>query len=381
METSRETDLVARLGGDEFLVLLADLQLIASAGNGSDSSENAQSAVETVAMRIHDALSEPFVVSDAELSISTSIGISIFPLDAEDSRTLLKNADAAMYQSKNGGPGRYILFGAGTWGTHSKLALVTRLRKAVDEQQWVLHYQPVVDLVTGEILGVEALLRWRDPDDGLVPPRDFVHLAEELGLIESIGEWLYTEVFRQVTEWRRDGVKVGISFNLSVRQLWHPEFSERLLARVAAADVDPAALLIEITESAAMTDPGRTNAILTTLQARGLRFAIDDFGTGFSSLARLRELPVDVLKIDSSFVRDAPGDRDAANLLRAAIQLALGLGKSPLAEGIESDEQRRFLVEAGCHIGQGYFFGEPVEADEVPALVRRGFRTHLGASA
>lgn len=381
VETSRETDLIARLGGDEFLVLLADLQLMATAGNGSDNSENAHAAAEAVATRIHDAFRKPFVVADAELFISTSIGISIFPLDAEDARTLLKNADAAMYQSKDAGPGRYVLFGAGAWGAEGRLALVTRLRQAVEHRQWVLHYQPVVELVTGEVLAVEALLRWKDPDDGLVPPRDFVHLAEELGLIESIGEWLYTEVFRQVTEWRREGVKVGISFNLSTRQLWHPEFSERLLDRIMAAGVDPSSLLIEITESAAMTDPDRTQDILAGLRAKGLRFAIDDFGTGFSSLSRLKDLPAEVLKIDSSFVHGVVNDPGAATLVRAAIQLAHNMGKIPLAEGIETDEQRRFVVDAGCRIGQGYFFGEPVGSEEIPALIRRGFRTHIEAPA
>ena len=371
--SSRETDLVARLGGDEFLVLLGDLELGATSNAGSDPLENAQTAAETVATRIHEALKKPFVVADAELYISTSIGISIFPLDAEDARTLLKNADAAMYQSKNAGPGHYVLFGASTSGTESKLALVTRLRKAVEEEQWVLHYQPMVELVTGEVVGVEALLRWKEPSGGLVPPGDFIPLAEELGLMEPIGEWLYSQIFRQAKEWRRGGASVGISFNLSPRQLWHPEFSERLLGRIAATGVDPTMLLIEMTESAAMTDPDRTQHILTSLRAKGLRFAIDDFGRGFSSLSRLRDLPVDVLKIDSSFVGDVPDDQNAATLVKAIVQLARSLGKTPLAEGIETEAQLQFLVEEGCRIGQGFFFGEPVASQEVPRLVRQGF--------
>jgi diguanylate cyclase (GGDEF)-like protein/PAS domain S-box-containing protein len=375
-EASRETDLVARLGGDEFLVLLADLPPVS--GNGAESADNAQVAAETVAARIHEALEKPFVVADAELYISTSIGISIFPLDAEDSRTLLKNADAAMYQSKKGGPAGYVQFGTGPSGTEPKLALVTRLRKAVEEQQWTLHYQPVVDLIDGVVVGVEALLRWKDSNGGLVSPRDFIAMAEEMGLIEAIGEWLYTEIIRQAVEWSHGGIDVGISFNLSPRQLWHPEFSERLLQRISGSGVHPSRLLIEITESAAMTDPDRTLQILTSLRASGFRFAIDDFGTGFSSLSRLRDLPADVLKIDASFVHDVPNDQNAATLVRAIIQLARSLGKTPVAEGIESESQRRFLVEEGCRVGQGFFFGRPVTAHEIPALVRKGYGGILG---
>jgi diguanylate cyclase (GGDEF)-like protein/PAS domain S-box-containing protein len=374
-EASRETDLVARLGGDEFLLLLTDLPSMS--GGGAEAGENAQMAAEQLAARIHEALRRPFIVADAELYISTSIGISVFPLDAEDSRTLLKNADAAMYQSKKAGPAGYVFFGSGTPGAETKLALVTRLRKAVEDRHWVLHYQPVVDLIDGDVVGVEALLRWNDPGRGLVLPGDFIPLAEEMGLIEPIGEWLYTEIFRQAAEWSHQGIEIGISFNLSPRQLWHPDFSDRLLGWVKRSGVDPSRLLIEITESAAMTDPDRTLQILTSLRASGFRFAIDDFGTGFSSLSRLRDLPADVLKIDASFVHDVPEDESAATLVRAIVQLARSLGKTPVAEGIETESQFRFLVEEGCRVGQGYFFGRPVAARDIPDLVSRGFGARL----
>jgi diguanylate cyclase (GGDEF)-like protein/PAS domain S-box-containing protein len=375
-EASRETDLVARLGGDEFLVLLTDLPPVAKEG-GPPTADNARLAAETVAARIHQALRQPFVVAGAELYVSTSIGISIFPLDAEDSRTLLKNADAAMYLSKKGGPAGFVLFGSGLSGTETKLALVTRLRKAVEERQWALHYQPIVDLIEGDVVGVEALLRWKDPERGLVGAGEFIALAEEMGLIESIGEWLYSEIVSQAVEWSSRGIEVGISFNLSPRQLWHPEFSERLLARIRGSGVDPSRFLIEITETAAMFDPDRTLHILTSLRASGFRFAIDDFGTGFSSLSRLRDLPADVLKIDTSLVHDVPHDKSAAKLVRGIVQLARSLGKTPVAEGIETDAQRRFLVGEGCPVGQGYFFGPPVAPQEIPKLVRKGFERLL----
>ncbi|HEV8421212.1 MAG TPA: EAL domain-containing protein [Actinomycetota bacterium] len=374
-EASRETDLVARLGGDEFLVLLTDLPQIPTGSH--EGAENAQLAAETVAARIHEALRQPFVVANAELFVSTSIGISIFPLDAEDSRTLLKNADAAMYQSKKRGPAGSGLFGGAIPGTSTTLGLAARLRKAIDESQWVLLYQPVVDLVSGDVIEVEALLRWKDPKRGLVLPGEFIHLAEEMGYMEAIGEWLYTEIFRQSVEWAHHGIDLRVSFNLSPRQLWHPEFPRRLLERIAASGVNPSRLVIELTESAAMTDPDRTHQILTRLTASGLRFAIDDFGTGTFSISRLRRMPVDVVKIDAAFVRDTPSDDDASSLVRAIIHLARTLGKSPLAEGIETEPQRRFLVEEGCRMGQGHLFSPPIEPKQIPALVRKGFARRL----
>ncbi|HEY3211005.1 MAG TPA: EAL domain-containing protein [Actinomycetota bacterium] len=376
-EASRETDLVARLGGDEFLVLLADLHPTTESRGVPHAAEMAQVAAEAVAGRIHEAMKAPFVVADAEIHVSTSIGISIFPLDATDSRTLLKNADAAMYQSKKLGPAGYVVFGGGTSGTSNRLALAARLKRAVDEKRWILHYQPIVDLITGDVIEVEALLRWKDPRAGLVPAGEFIHLAEEMGLMEAISEWLYTEIFRRAVEWTHEGIDVGVSFNLSPRQLWHPEFSERLLDRIVASGVNPSRLIIEIAESAAMTDPDRTQQILARLTASGLRFAIDDFGTGTVSISRLGRMPVDLVKIDATLVRRIPSDQDALALVRAIVQLARSLGKTPVAEGIESAAQLQFLVGEGCRVGQGYFFSRPVGPREIPKLVRRGFGRRL----
>jgi diguanylate cyclase (GGDEF)-like protein/PAS domain S-box-containing protein len=364
---TRETDVVARLGGDEFLLLLSDLRR-SPEGEIAAHNDMAILLAESVAARINESLKEPFVLSHTEFFVSASVGVSLFPIDAEDGRGLLKNADAAMYQSKKTGPGGHALFPTTVDDPTSALSLATRLRKAVQNEDWVLYYQPIIDLVRGEMIGVEGLLRWRDPQYGIIAPGEFLPLAEEMGLMERIGDWVMKDLFRQASEWRAQGLQLNVSFNLSPRQLWHPELIENLLARLNGAGVDPGALVIEITEAAAMADIDRTQQVLSNLRNGGLRFAIDDFGTGYSSLSRLRELPVDILKIDRSFVRDVPANQDAITVVQAIIQLALSLGMAPLAEGIETEEQWRFLVDHGCRLGQGFYFRRPVPADQIPSL-------------
>jgi EAL domain-containing protein (putative c-di-GMP-specific phosphodiesterase class I) len=298
--------------------------------------------------------------------------VSILPLDAEDGKGLLKNADAAMYQSKKSGPGGYALFPARAGDPASALSLATRLRKAVENEDWVLHYQPIIDLLRGEVVGVEGLLRWRDAEQGIIPPGEFLPLAEEMGFMERIGDWVMKDLFRQAKLWRSQGLQIYVSFNLSPRQLWHPELMDNLLRRMNVSGVNPGDLVIEITESAAMADVDRTQQVLWNLRNGGLRFAIDDFGTGYSSLSRLRDLPVDILKIDRSFVRDVPDDDDAQTVVQAIIQLALSLGMAPLAEGIETEDQWRFLVDHGCRLGQGFYFTRPVPAEEIEGLCGEG---------
>jgi diguanylate cyclase (GGDEF)-like protein/PAS domain S-box-containing protein len=363
---TRETDVVARLGGDEFLLLLSDLLRTPEGQIGTN--DAAILAAQSVAVRINDSLKEPFVLSHTEFYVSASVGVSLFPMDAEDGRSLLRNADAAMYQSRKAGPGGYAVFPSTADDPTSALSLATRLRKAVQNEDWVLYYQPIIDLVRGEMIGVEGLLRWRDPHYGIIAPGEFLPLAEEMGLMEQIGDWVMKDLFRQASEWRGQGLQLNVSFNLSPRQLWHPELIENLLARLNGSGVDPGALVIEITESAAMADIDRTQRVLSNLRNGGLRFAIDDFGTGYSSLSRLRDLPVDILKIDRSFVRDVPADQDAVTVVQAIIQLALSLGMAPLAEGIETQEQWQFLVDHGCRLGQGFYFRRPVPADQIPSL-------------
>jgi diguanylate cyclase (GGDEF)-like protein/PAS domain S-box-containing protein len=365
-EATRETDLVARPGGDEFLLLLSDLERGGKPGAGDP-----VLAAETVASRVREALNEPFDLDGTEVYVTASIGIALFPNHAADANELLRISDAAMYQSKRAAPGGYAVYSDKTDDSLGRLSLSTRLRKAVEHENWELHYQPIVDLGDGAMVGVEALIRWKDPSGGLVPPGEFIPLAEEMGLIEAIGDWVVEELARQDAAWRAEGLDVEMSFNLSPRQLWRPDIATRILSRLAASDVDPTKTTVEVTESTAMTDPDRTLRILWDLHSRGLRLAIDDFGTGYSSLSRLKHMPVDILKIDRSFVRDVHADEQAGSMVKAIIQLADGLGMTPLAEGIETEREWRFLLESGCRLGQGFFFCKPMPAAEILARHRR----------
>jgi diguanylate cyclase (GGDEF)-like protein/PAS domain S-box-containing protein len=369
-EATRDTDLVARQGGDEFLLLLADLDRGTAPGIPNPT-DGATMVAESVAARVQEMLRAPFNVGGTEVYVSASIGIALFPNHASDAAVLLRAADTAMYRSKRTGPGGYTIYTDGEQDLLGKLSMSTRLRKAVEQQNWKLHYQPIVDLFEGSMVGVEALIRWNDPNGGLVPPGDFIPLAEEMGLIEAIGDWVVDELARQGAAWRADGLELELSFNLSPRQLWRPEVGDRIMERIDAARLDPRRILVEITETAAMTDPDRTLRILRDLRARGLRVALDDFGTGYSSLSRLRDLPVDVLKVDRTFVREVSTHPANGSMVQAIVQLARALGMTPLAEGIETQADWQFLVERGCGLGQGYFFGRPVPGQEILARHQR----------
>jgi diguanylate cyclase (GGDEF)-like protein/PAS domain S-box-containing protein len=366
---TRETDLVARQGGDEFLLLLADLERGSGPVPGTDTGVLVAASVAT---RVHAALQEPFELGGVEFYASASIGISLYPEDAPDAATLLKNADHAMYQSKKTEPGGYVVYASGSDAAIERLALTTRLRRAVEQRSWVLHWQPVVDLADGSVTGLEALIRWKDPNGGLVPPGEFIPVAEELGLIEAIGDWVLEELAAQRTRWAGEGIDVRVGFNLSPRQLWSPHLAAKIVDKLSTAGVDPRAVVVEITESTAMADPDRTQQVLSQLHAWGLSLAIDDFGTGYSSLARLKHLPVDILKIDRSFIHGVDRDPDSGGMVDAMVRLAHGLGMTALAEGIETPGEFRFLREIGCERGQGFLFSRPVPADEIPPLLSRG---------
>ena len=367
---TRETDLVARQGGDEFLILLSDLSDIDELGRLGPDERTGRPVAEAVATRIQDALREAFDLGGARFFATASIGISLFPDDAQDAHQLLRNADAAMYQSKNAGPGGWVMFHEGRDDPRSRLSFTTRLRHAVEERHWLLHYQPIVGLEDGAVRGVEALIRWNEPAGGIVPPGEFIPLAEELGLIEAIGDWVVEEIARQDVLWRERGIELEVSFNLSPRQLFAPNLTQGILSRFEAAALAPSRVTIEVTESTAMTDPERTHHVLSELHAWGFKIAIDDFGTGYSSLSRLNHLPVDILKIDRSFVAHVDTDTDNANMVRAMIDLAGNLGMTALAEGIETEEERAFLLERGCPLGQGFLFSRPVSGEEISALLR-----------
>jgi diguanylate cyclase (GGDEF)-like protein/PAS domain S-box-containing protein len=363
---TRDTDMVARQGGDEFLLLLGDVERDETVGENA-----ALATAEMVADRVREALAEPFDLHGVPFFASGSVGISLFPHDAQDAETLMKNADAAMYRTKRTEPGGYTVFTAGDLDPGSQLSLTNRLREAVREEHWVLHWQPIVDIETGHVESLEALIRWQDPKGGLVAPLEFIPLAEELGLIEAIGDWVITELARQQRAWRSEGLDLRLGFNLSPRQLWSARLAEKIIATMREGQVDPRDVIVEITESSAMADPDRTQKVLAELHSWGFTLALDDFGTGYSSLARLKHMPVDVLKIDKAFVRDVHGDISQASMVRAMIQLAQGLDMIPLAEGVETPQEYEFLRANGCRLAQGFLFSKAVPADEVPALVAR----------
>ena len=229
------------------------------------------------------------------------------------------------------------------------------------------------------MIGAEALIRWQDASGGLVPPGEFIPLAEELGLIDAIGDWVIGEVARQQRVWTDSGLNLQVSFNLSPRQLWAPRLAERVVATLRDAGVDPATIIAEITESTAMADPDRTQRILTELRSFGVRLALDDFGTGYSSLARLKHMPVDILKIDQAFVRDVDSDPRLAGMVLAMIQVAHSLDMTPLAEGVETRAEWEFLREHGCRLAQGYWFARPMPAEELTALMSAGGRSIVDA--
>jgi diguanylate cyclase (GGDEF)-like protein/PAS domain S-box-containing protein len=366
-ESTRETDLVARRGGDQFLLLLADMER-----EERGDMDAAMIRAESVVQHIHQSLTTPFVVAGTELYISASMGISLFPQDGDESGGLLRNAEAAMYQSKKSGPAGYVVSARGSFDSSAKLQFVTRLRKAVENRKWTLHYQPVIELSDGSMTGVEALIRWIEPDGTMIPPGDFIPLAEELGLIEAIGDWVVDEVVYQACAWRDLGIDLEIGFNLSPRQFWQPDLAGRILSQIREGGVDPAKIVVEVTESSAMIDPDRAQEILWELHGGGLRIAIDDFGTGYSSLSRLRDVPIDLLKIDRSFVAGVDADPQAASIVSAFIELARGLGMTTLAEGIETRGELDLVVARGCELGQGYLFSRPVPPEEIIAFALSG---------
>ena len=367
-DATRETDLVARPGGDEFLLLLADLDP-APAGHGVH--ESVSIAAESVALRIQQALRTPVHRRGHRALRERQHRHQRVPGRCR------RCADVAQERGDRDVPIQALrprgLRAAreGRRGLDRPAVMSTRLRRAVEQEQWMLHYQPLIDLRNAEMTGVEALIRWPEPNGGLVPPGDFIPLAEEMGLIEAIGAWVIDEVCRQGREWREQGLDIDISFNLSPRQLWQDDIVDRIVDPILGSGMDPSRMTVEITESTAMTNPDRTLGILHELHARGLRLAIDDFGTGYSSLARLRYMPVDILKIDRSFVRELDRDEQNASMVSAMVALASNLGMTPLAEGIETEKEWRALTDRGCAHGQGFFFSRPVPPDEILAIHRR----------
>jgi diguanylate cyclase (GGDEF)-like protein/PAS domain S-box-containing protein len=355
---SRAGDLLARQGGDEFLLLLTDLE--------GDPVDAAQSAAETLL----DALGEPFRLADEELQLSASVGLSVYPRDASDADTLLRHADAAMYQAKASGSHGAAPYEVQAVGARERLALVARLRRAIEGDELTLHYQPVVSPATGRLDALEALVRWDDPERGTIPPGDFIPIAEETGLIEPLGAWVLEALCRQRGAWVAAGADPPrLHFNVSPRELRRADFAERVLATVARHGIEPGYLAVELTETTIMREHARSAPILRTLAEAGMRVAIDDFGSGYSSLTRLRELPVHSLKLDRAFLQGVPKQPESAAMVTAILELASALGMAAIAEGVETEAQRAFLVARGCPLAQGFHLGRPVPAAALDGLL------------
>jgi diguanylate cyclase (GGDEF)-like protein len=346
--TVRDNDIVARLGGDEFVVVLADL-------------EDPQDAT-SVATKIIDSLRQPISVDRHALRASVSIGICFYPEDGKDRGALMQSADIAMYHAKNAGKGVFHFFDAAMMTAATKrLALEHDLREAVSQQQFVLHYQPQLDASGQRATGVEALIRWQKPSGELVPPNDFIPLAEELGLINEMGDWALQTACQTLARWRQCGLAdLTMAVNLSAIQLRNAALPQSISAALLASGLPGQALTLEITESVAMQDPQASIERLGLIRALGVRLAMDDFGTGYSSLAYLKRLPLDYLKLDRAFVQDLETDCNDAAICAATIGLAHNLGFTVIAEGVETQAQRLYLANLGCDAFQGYYFSRPL---------------------
>jgi diguanylate cyclase (GGDEF)-like protein len=355
----RETDTMARQGGDEFVVLMDEL--------------TDREPVTHVAQRILDAVGEPFVIEGQEIHLTASIGISVYP---EDGRTLLKNADIAMYRAKDKGKNNYQFYSA-QMDNYSveRLSLESGLRRALEREEFVLHYQPKVNIASGLITGVEALLRWQHPELGWVAPGRFIPIAEENGLILPIGAWVLKTACIQSRAWQRQGVRrFPVAVNLSPRQFAGETLLDDVKAALDVSGLAPADLELEITEGMVMNNPERAVNLLQQLKGLGIRVAIDDFGTGYSSLAYLKRFPIDSVKVDRSFVEDIPDDVDSMAIAQAVIAMAHSLRLNVVAEGVESEAQLGFLHGEGCDEIQGYYFCEARPASEISAIMRTTLR-------
>ena len=349
--TLRGTDTIARLGGDEFAMVLVHVPDPAT--------------IVLVAEKIRAALSVPFIVQGLTLDVRASIGVAFSPAHGKDVDTLIQRADVAMYLAKTAQSGCEIYAVEKDQYSASRLALVGELRNAIDHDEFVVHYQPKVDLRSGEVKGVEALMRWEHPLRKLIPPDEFIPLAEHTGLIESLTTFVLNESLEQIAKWRDDGLDLKVAVNLSARSLLNADFPEEVSRALKKWKVPPSSLSLEITEHTILTDPARAAGILSTLSSMGVELSIDDFGTGYSSFVQLRRLPLTELKIDKSFVMNMKVDENDAVIVQSLIELGRNLGLQVVAEGVESEQIWNDLTSLGCDYAQGFFTSRPMPADQL----------------
>ncbi len=359
----RESDVVARLGGDEFVVLLPKLE------NPAD--------VEQVAHNLLTAASKSFTALGQEFHVTASIGISVFPKDGEDEHLLMKHADIAMYQAKEEGKNNFQFYSEErNANSFEKLALESSLRRALEQGEFQLHYQPKIDLHSGRIAGMEALLRWLHPDLGMVAPTKFIPVAEETGLIVSIGKWVLKTACAQNVAWQKAGLPhLSMAVNLSPRQFLDDNLLHDVTSVLGETGMNPVLLELEITESMLMHNVDKTMATLRKLRDLGVRLAVDDFGTGYSSLSNLKRFPIDTIKVDRSFIHDLPGDPETRGITEAIIAMGRALSMTVIAEGVETKEQAEYLREHACDEFQGFYFSKAVTASKFAELLKSEMTT------
>jgi diguanylate cyclase (GGDEF)-like protein/PAS domain S-box-containing protein len=358
----RGSDTVSRQGGDEFIVLLSEIS-------------HAEDAA-LIAEKIRLAVLEPYTIANHLLQLTVSVGVSLYPEDGADPESLIRCADTAMYHAKEKGGNRSQFFKE-EMNFHALERQIIRadLRHALDRGEFVLEYQPKVNLVSGMITGVEALIRWRHPSRGVLPPQEFIHIAEDCGLIVQIGQWVLQAACEQAQKWLADGVRFGtVAVNISAVEFRNEKFFEEICGILKNTGLEPRYLELELTETAVMRNFDATSAVLQSLSAMGIRIAVDDFGTGYSNLTYLKRFPINTLKLDKSFMHDIPENKNIATIVRSVIHMGQNLHLKVVAEGVENSEQLKFLQAYDCAEGQGYYFSRPVDPDECQAMISVGER-------
>ncbi|MEL7045739.1 MAG: EAL domain-containing protein, partial [Pseudomonadota bacterium] len=354
----RADDTVARISGDEFVLLL---------GLASDLDH-----LSRVIGKLIDAFNAPFVIGRSEVLITVSLGVAVYPQDGSRADELVANADAAMYRAKQEGRNGYQFYSEEM--THSaveRMFIEQALKQALSREQFHLEYQPKIDLETQRCVGLEALIRWRHPDEGCIEPERFIPVAEHSGMIREIGEWVLNAACQQASQWLEEGVEFGhIAVNVATRQVLDMSFIATIKSALTRSKLPPAYLQLELTEQTMMQNAAKKTTLLDALRKLEIKIAIDDFGTGYSSLSYLKSLPVDILKIDRSFIEDIPQHSDDMAITSAVIAMAGQLGLSTVAEGVENDAQAEFLRDRGCDLAQGSLFSAPLSPADVPAILR-----------
>lgn len=355
----RENDTIARLGGDEFTVIVEDLL------HPDDAA--------IIAQNLLDAFHESIELDNHQLHVSLSIGISLYPNDADQTEALIRNADTAMYKAKASGKNRYDFYTQDmTDQAFERIMMIGAMRNAIEHDQFVLHYQPQIDVRDNSIIGAEALIRWKDPQMGTIEPGRFIPIAEKTGMIQIIDRWVLDTVCRNISEWQKAGYDVPrISVNISARHFGTNTLADEVADTLKRNNCSSDMIELEITEGVIMNNPGRAGHELEQLREMGIRLAIDDFGTGYSSLSYLKKLPLDRLKIDHSFITDIPADKNDQAISRAIIAMADSLGMEVIAEGMETEEQRQFLIDEKCYYAQGFLFSKAVPEQSFLSLLKQ----------